>query len=200
MENIPAKKKPDPERVSTIGLLIFGAVFFVLLLGSLFGGKGSSRIRQTTTSDLINTKEISTLSVSEFVYNGIAQKLKENGDPDYNVLYRSTVKASVDAEKISYSIDEKNKTLTFVFPEITVEKPVIDVGAIRLIPDKKDLYIDDVIKLCREDANNEAQQSGKLISSAEDNIRSIMEAWYTPIFEGYTFEYVFNGSEGGDAK
>ena len=200
MENASPNKKTDWEKISMIALLAFGVVFFILLLVSLLGGNGSSRIRQTTTSDLINTKEISTLSISEFVYNGIAQKLKENGEPDFNVLYKSTVKASVEADKIHYTVDENYKKVTFNFPRITIDKPVIEVDSIRFIPQRSDLFIDDVIKLCREDAYSEAQQSGKLITSAQDNIRSIMEAWYSPILEGYTFEYVFEGAEGGDAK
>lgn len=149
---------------------------------------------------MINTREIAALSVSEFVYNGIAQSLKSNGDPDYIVLYKSTVKVSVDANGIDYTIDEEKKVVTFIFPEFTLEKPVIDVGSISIMPNRSNLFMDDVITLCREDALEEAKKSEKLISSAQENIRTIIEAWYSPVFEGYSFEYQFGSAEGGDAE
>lgn len=156
--------------------------------------------KQESHSDLINTKEIAALSVSEFVYNGIAQSLKSNGELDYNVLYKSTVKVSVDANNIGYTLDEEKKLVTFIFPELTLEKPVIDVGSVSIIPNRSNLYMDDVISLCRADALEEAQKSLKLISSAQENIRTIIEAWYSPVLEGYSFEYQFSTAEGGDTE
>ena len=146
---------------------------------------------QNGHSDLINIKEIANLSVSEFVYNGIAQSLKSNGNIDYNVLYKSTVKVSVNADKIRYEIDDTNKVITFFFPELTIEKPVIDVDSISFIPEKKDLYMDEIISLCRDDAFGEAKKSQKLIASAKENIQTIVEAWYMPVLQGYTLEYKF---------
>ena len=192
-------KKMNLEKVSLIVLLAFGVVFLFLLLFSLFGGN-QPKTHHSTTSDLINTKEIATLSVSEFVYNGIARIYKENGEPDYNILYNSTVKVGVDADKIDYAVDEEHKTVTFIFPEIEIGKPVVDIDSISFIPDKKDLHSDEFISLCRNDALEEAKKSEKLITSAQENLKSIMEAWYSPVFEGYTFEYQFGATEGGEAK
>lgn len=199
MESKAPRKKVNWEKFSLFALLAFGVVFLFLLLFSAFGGNRLIT-RHVTTSDLINTKDIADLSVCEFVYNGIARTYKENGDPDYNILYNSTVKASIDADHISYNVDEKQKIVRFIFPEIEIGNPVIDVDSISTIPDKNDLYMDDVIKLCRSDALTEAKKSNKLISSAQENLKSIMEAWYSPVFEGYTFEYQFGSSEGGDGK
>lgn len=201
MENfiLPWKNR-DWEKISLVALLIFGIVFFFLLIWSIFGGNSSSKIYQKTTSDLISTKEIATLSVSEFVYNGIAQSLNEKNEPDYNVLYKSTVKVSVDANDINYSIDEEKKTVTFLFPEFTIDNPVIEVDSLRLIPNRSDLHIDTIIKLCRSDALVEAKKSDKLISSAQENLKSIIEAWYSPVLEGYTFEYSFIAGKGGETK
>ena len=199
MESKAPRKKVNWEKFSLFALLAFGVVFLFLLLFSAFGGNRLIT-RHVTTSDLINTKDIADLSVCEFVYNGIARTYKENGDPDYNILYNSTVKASIDADHIGYNVDEKQKIVRFIFPEIEIGNPVIDVDSISTIPDKNDLYMDDVIKLCRSDALTEAKKSNKLISSAQENLKSIMEAWYSPVFDGYTFEYQFGSSEGGDGK
>ena len=187
------------ERIALGFLLAFGAVLLYLLIYTAFGGN-SLQSNHKTTSELISTKEIATLSVSEFVYNGIARTYKENGDPDYNVLYNSTVKVSVDADKIDYIVDEKQKIVRFIFPEIMLSTPVVDVDSLMTIPEKNDLYIDEMIKLCRADVLDEAKKSDKLITSAQENLKSIMEAWYSPVFEGYVFEYQFGAPEGGEAK
>ena len=200
MRKSTAKKKINVEIVTLYTLLGIGIVFCFLLLWNIFGKSSSNNVRHTTRSDVINTKEIETLSVSEFVYNGIAQSLKENGEPDYNVLYNATVKVSVDSDKTDFHIDESTKTIRFVFPEFTIEKPIIDIGSVRFIPSRNDLYMDDVINLCREDAYNEAQNSNKLILSAQENLRAIMEAWYSPVLEEYTFEYQFASAESGETE
>ena len=199
MENTTPDKKANWEKASFIALLAFGIVFLIFIIISLSGGR-SPRTQHSTTSDLINTKDIATLSVSEFVYNGIARTYKENGDHDYNVLYKSTVKVSVDADGIDYEVDEKQKKVTFIFPEFKTEKPLIDISSIKTIPDRKDLYPDELIRLCRTNAFEEASKSDKLISSARENLKSIIEAWYSPVFEGYTFEYQFGALEGGEAE
>ena len=199
MENAAPEKKINREKVSLIALLAFGVVFLFLLLFSIVGGS-NPQTHHTTHSDLINTKDIATLSVSEFVYNGIARTYKENGDHDYNVLYKSTVKISVDADSIDYVVDEENKIVKFIFPDFEIQRPLVDEGSITIIPDRNDLFTDELIKLCRADALEEAQKSGKLISSAQENLKSIMEAWYAPVFDGYTFEYQFGTAEGGEAK
>ena len=152
---------------------------------------------QQSYSSLINTKEIAALSTSEFVYNGIVQSMKENGEVDYNVLYKSSVKVSIDASNIKYEIDDDHKTVTFIFPEFKFEKPAVDIKSLKWIPNNKDLQMDEIVALCRDDALTEAQKSEKLISSARDNLQSITEAWYSPVFQGYTFEYNFDSVEGG---
>ncbi|MBR6442776.1 MAG: DUF4230 domain-containing protein [Clostridia bacterium] len=200
MESAAPGKKTDWEKISLIGLLAFGVVILCLLLWNLLGGNSSRTVQQQTYSDLISTKEIATLSVSEFIYNGIAQTLKSNNEIDYNALYRSTVKVSIDANDIDYTVDDEQKIVTFIFPEFKIEDPVIDVRSVSLIPNRSDLYMDDVIKLCRSDALSEAKKSDKLISSARENLRSIIEGWYSPVLEGYSFEYRFGTAEGGEAK
>lgn len=200
MNNAAPKKKPDWERIALYVLLAVSIILMVYTFTTLTGIGHPKLTKQESHSDLINTKEIAALSVSEFVYNGIAQSLKTNGEPDYNVFYESTVKVSVEADNIHYTIDEEEKVVTFLFPELTLGKPVIDVGSVSIIPNRSNLYMDDVISLCRSDALEEAEKSEKLISSAQENIRTIIEAWYSPVFEGYSFDYQFGNAKGGDTE
>ncbi len=199
MENMPFEEKTKKEKIILIALLALGVLFFALLLGTIIGSI-QPKTFQTTYSELINKNEIARLSVSEFVYNGIARKYKENGEHDYNVMYKSTVKAGVNADGIEYAVDEEKKIVTFIFPEVEIQRPVIDENSIKFIPDKDDLITREIIAFCRDDAHEKVLKSDKLIVSAQDNLKSIMEAWYTPVFEGYTFEYLFASAEGGVAE
>ena len=199
MENAVPDKKTNWGKFILIALFVFGIILLFLILFPLFE-KNNPREQHSTDSELINTNEIADLSVSEFIYNGIARAYKENGDHDYNVLYKSTVKVRVDAEGIDYAVDEEQKKVTFIFPEFEIGKPLIDISSISLIPDKKDLYSDELISLCRSNAIEEMSKSDKLISSARENLKSIIEAWYSPVFEGYSFEYQFGETEGGETE
>ena len=199
MDKIAPGKKTNWEKTSLIALLVFGIVFFFLLIFNLFN-QNDQKSQHLTHSDLINTKEIATLSVSEFVYNGIARTYLEDGNHDYNVLYKSTVKVGIDADKIDYAVDEENKIIKFILPDFEIQRPVIDESSITVIPDRPNMFTDELIKLCRSDALEKAQKSEKFISCARENLKTIMEAWYAPAFEGYTFKYQFKTAEGGDAE
>ncbi len=172
----------------------------IRLFWNLYPQDDSGKEQFRSSSTLISKEEIAALSVSEFVYNGIAQIEKSNGDIDYNILYNSTLKINVDIENISYDIDEANKIVTFSFSEFTYEGPIIDVGSLRFIPSEKSIEISEAIALCRRDALAEAKKSEKLVMLAKDNLKSIIDAWYSPIFDGYNFEYVFETAEGDDAE
>ena len=65
--------------------------------------------RFSTSSSLIDVKDIARLSVSEFLYNGIGQTFKSNGEPEMNILYEATVKASIDPEEIKCKVDDDKK-------------------------------------------------------------------------------------------
>lgn len=200
MERMTPEKETIFEKLILFLLLAIGIVMFLLLSSKLLGIDTTKMVKQANHTELISANEIATLSVSEFVYNGIAQSRRENGEPEYNVLYKSTVKVSADVNKISYTIDEEQKIVTFVFPELTIDKPVIDVGSISIIPNKDNLFMDEVINLCRNDVQTEAIKSEKLISSAQENIQTIIEAWYSPVLPDYSFRYQFANAEGGEAK
>ncbi len=199
VEKKSTKKKLNREKIKMYVLFAVGVVFLALALRNSLGDS-SKKTTQKNHADLINTKEIAMLSVSEFVYNGIAQAKDEDGNIDYNVLYNSTVKVSIDANEIDYTVDEKQKIAKFIFPEFSIDNPVIDVSSVSLIPSRTDLVMKEIITLCRNDALEEAKKSEKLMSSARENLRSIIEAWYSPVLQGYSFEYEFGLAEGGEVK
>ncbi len=154
----------------------------------------------STSSSLIDVKDIARLSVSEFVYNGIGQTFKSNGEPEMNILYKATVKVSIDPEDIKCKVDDDKKVVAFTLPPFTLQDAIIDTSSIKYIPDGESMEIKDAITICRKDAMAAAEKSEKLMLLAKDNLRAIVVAWYSPILDGYTFEFVFTEPDGSEAE
>ena len=181
------------EKILLTVLRVSPVILLIVLLLSQCGKKGDKqKVQQTTTSDLISIEEISSLSVCEYAYNGIVQY------DDDHILYKSTVKVSADPEKIQYTVDEENKKVVFVIPELTVEQPVIDIDSNRFMDKGPALEIHEAIKICRNDAYQRARTSDKLIASARENLKAVIEAWYSSVLNGYTIEFQDDAAKGGD--
>ncbi len=180
-------------------VIIVCIVMLLRFLTNIFTKDAPERESFRSTATLIKTEEIASLSVSEFVYNGIAQVKNGSGEIIYNILYNSTLKVSVDVDAINYVVDDAQKTVTFTFSEFTYEVPVIDPDSLRFIPNQS-VEVKEAIALCRDDALSEASESEKLILLAQDNLKSILEAWYSPLFDGYEFHYIFEMEKGGEVE
>lgn len=139
-----------------------------------------------TVSRLEQAVNISQLSTSEFVYNGIANKYRTD-IPDAiqcHIAYNANVKVGIDMADITFQIDEGNKCVTPILPDITVNSVSLDEGSISYIPKNPDIPLKEVISLCREDAMTEAGSSPKLYETAEDNLKAVVEALLMPILDG----------------
>lgn len=146
-----------------------------------------------TASRLEQAVNISQLSTSEFVYNGIADKYRAD-TPDTiqcHIAYNANVKVGIRMDDISFQIDEKNKRVTPILPDITVNSVSLDEGSISYIPQNPDISLKEVISICREDAMTEAGSSLKLYETAEDNLKAVVEALLMPILDsaGYSLSW-----------
>ena len=91
-------------------------------------------------------------------------------------------------EDVTFEIQEEEKTVTPVLPEITVQIATLDEDSISYIPKNPDVPLKDMLILCKEDAVREAGESEKLYETAEENLKMVMEALLSPVLEnaGYT--------------
>ena len=79
---------------------------------------------------------------------------------------------------VEFEIDEENKTVTPILPEISVNIAALDENEISYIPKNPDIPLKEIIVLCKEDAVREANDSKKLYQTAEENLKAVIEAWY----------------------
>lgn len=177
-------------------ILAAALVLAVLVVGSLFGPNVMNKIGKEnviTSSQLEKAIDISQLSTAEFVYNGIAEKYDDDKPEKVEcyIAYHADVKVGIQMEDVEFEIDEENKTVTPILPEISVNIAVLDENEISYIPKNPDIPLKEIIVLCKEDAVREANDSKKLYQTAEENLKAVIEALVSPILEhaGYTIKW-----------
>ncbi len=169
-----------------VGIIILLVVIIVKMGG--YSEEGETTI--ITDSTLVKTVDIAELSTAEFIYNGIAEIPKEEGSDKIKcrVRYEAKVKASVNMKDIKFDIDEEKKTVKPTLPEITL-KPVLDnEKGFSFIPEGSKVDLKEVMKVCKEDVTNEANNAPELRESAEENLKDIIQALTYPLLnsKGYT--------------
>ena len=166
------------------------------VITGLFGPAVAGRIRGqdvVTSSQLVKAVDISRLSTAEFAYHGIAEKYKEDNPEEVEcyISYNASVKVGVQMEEIGFDIDKESKTVMPLLPEIDVNIADLDEGSISYIPEDPDIPLKEIIRCCEDDAIREARESDALYRTAEDNLRSVIEALLKPVLAGTGYEIVW---------
>ena len=178
-----------------IGGVSVTAIVVVVVAGLCVPG-AVSKIKEEdviTSSQLEKVININDLATAEFIYDGIADKYNEK-NPDKvecHIAYESTIKVGIDMDKVKFSIDEKNKTITPELPEATINNVEVDTNTLSYMPENPKIEINDIITLCKKDAMKEAGEAPELYHAAEENLQSAIEALLSPILKtaGYTLEW-----------
>lgn len=150
----------------------------------------SGRETSVTVSTLKDAVNISELSTAQFTYNGIAEVYKDKSKKKVAcyISYKAKVRAGIDMSKVEFEINEENKTVKPILPEITVVPDINDEASLSFIPDDANIELKEALEVCEDDAKEEALKSEKLMESAQENLHSIIEALLYPILNdnGYT--------------
>lgn len=146
-----------------------------------------------TLSQLEKAINISQLSTAEFVYNGVAEKysVDKSEEVECYIAYNANVKVGIQMEDVKFAIDEEQKKVKPILPEITVNIATLDEDSISYIPKNPDISLKEVITICKEDAINEANSSEKLYQTAEENLKSVIEALLLPILDDVGYSIVW---------
>ena len=104
--------------------LVIVLVLIAFIAGIVFATVPQARGMLTgedyvTSTQLKKAVNIENLSSAEFVYNGIAEKHKDNSDEiEYRVAYEATVKVGVKMSDIDFDIDQSNKVIVPACPRL----------------------------------------------------------------------------------
>lgn len=191
-EEMTMREKYMKKKKIPIAILVVVVVIVIVLFGPTIWNK-VGRNNVITTARLEKAIDISQLSTAEFVYNGVAEKRKEKDPEEVEcyISYNANVKVGIKMEDVKFDIDKEARTVTPILPEITVNIATLDEESISYIPENPDITLKEVIKICKEDVMNEANNSEKLYQTAEDNLKAVIVALLSPILENAQYSIVW---------
>lgn len=185
------KKKLLKEKIVNIIKIVISKWWIMLIIVVVVGAglikisskvdKGKTKILSAST--LKEVIDISELSTAQYTYNGIAEKYKNDKSTKVEcyIRYSAKVKVGIDMKQVDFKIDEENKTITPILPEIQINSNTVDETKLSFIPANANIEIKDALVVCEADAEKESRESTKLIESARENLKSIIEALLDPI-------------------
>ena len=94
-------------------------------------------------------------------------------------------------EDIAFTINDENKSVTPILPELTINDVIVDTESLSYMPENADVEVKDVIKYCEQDVHSEAGASEQLSEVAEENLQTVVEALIKPLLDsaGYTIKW-----------
>lgn len=172
-----------PIIIGVMLIIVFGYVRFSGMLD-----KGEEKI--IVRSTLMDAIDIAELSTSQFTYNGIAKiyEADDSSEIKCHVRYSAKVKAGINMNDVDFEIDNENQTVKPILPVIKITTNLVEEESLSFIPSSVKIDLKDALASCKKDATTEASKSEELFESAEENLKSTIEALLYPILDanGYT--------------
>ena len=110
---------------------------------------------------------------------------------DYHIRYDATIRIGIDMGKVTFKVNEQNKTITPVLPKIEITQISLDPSNIGFIPANAMGDLKQAFAVCKEDIQKEANETKELYDIAGENIRSTMEALLYPILDANEYAVVW---------
>lgn len=194
-----SSKTKRPTKFSSIARIAIVVVIVIVLgIAVAFALVGPGRINSLDKDDFVTSAQlekavdIDELSTAEFVYNGIAEKYKENSDEvEFRISYDATVKAGIKMSDVTFDVDNEAKVVRPHLPEVTVTNIHVQEDQLSYMPENPNSEIGEVLTICEQDVRDEAAEAKGFKTTAEENLMTVIEALTTPILKskGYTLEW-----------
>lgn len=193
-----ARKKKAAKLSPAVQVAIIVLVIIVIALVVVFSLFGPGRTNMLDKDDFVTSAQlekavdIDELSTAEFVYNGIAEKYRENSDEvEFRISYDATVKAGIKMSDVTFDVDNDAKVVRPHLPEVTVTNVHVQENELDYMPENPNSEMREVLEICEQDVLNEAADAKGFKTTAEENLMTVIEALTTPILKskGYTLEW-----------
>lgn len=190
------KEKKHSKLTKKIMLFVEGIIIIILIIGFM-KAHNENKLTITTKSSLEKIMEINKLSTIEYTYNAIVTKYKNDevkeDNVEYYVAYNGKVTAGIDFNEINIDVDYKEKKIYVTLPNVEIHETNVDMGTLDYIHEKnvpeKDSISQEAYKLCKNDLRERAQNETELLSNAEENAKSAIEALLKPWVESVDKEF-----------
>lgn len=173
--------------------LIAGGVILGISLNSKDSNDGSEKV--LTKQTLMKIVNVSELSTSTSIYNGVAKVMNEKKPEkvDYYVSYEAKVAAGIDFDKIEITVDPDEKKIVIKLPEAKITNIDVDVASMDFIfVDKranKSTVTETALKACEADVDAESREQSAILDLAQQNAVNVATALVKPFVEQLDEEY-----------
>ena len=167
-------------KISSLFLLIGIALVLFVFLSRILPIILPAKVQIIDSETLKEKVAISDLSTAKFTYNGIAE-YKEGDKKICSILYHAIVKVGINMSDIDFDINSEDKTIKPILPEIKINSDVVDETALSFIPSNSNVKLNDAIRVCKEDVQNEASTCEELWSLGEECLKNTIEGLIYPI-------------------
>ena len=106
------------------------------------------------------------------------------------------IKVGIDFSQIEIAMNEEDKVITIMIPDIEFQEKTVDPGTLEFIfKDKKsetEQIHQEAFALCQKDLDEKTSNEKELLTLARANAKSVVEALVTPWIEQAKDEYTVN--------
>lgn len=183
------KQKKRPRLIGIVITVVIAVLLIAILPGIFNAGNKGTTITETSLKKAVS---INKLSTAEFTYEGIAEKLNERGEAIYHIYYKASATSGMDLSSIEFKIDQNQRTVTPILPEVSVYDPVVDESAIEYLPKDANIDLREVIEICKQDALREIEKAPAFKETSARNMRSTIEALLVPLLENNGYSIVWD--------
>lgn len=195
-EVIQKVKKGNTKLV--IVLLAVIVILGLIIYKFLFKNSSKGIIIDAKTS-FEKTSDVQELRTAKFTYNGVAKKCQDgckyddSDKPLYYVSYEGEVTVGLDFEEISFEVDKDKKILKIITPEVKITDARTFIEKQKFIF-KKGGYdtateLSEANRICNEDIKRRASEDDKLLQTAKDNAKIVLEQFFSSWLDHYYTDY-----------
>lgn len=155
---------------------------------AIIGEEGE--VTTITKSSIEEVLNISELQTADYIYNAIVDVYDEDGTTlKYHVAYEGTITAGINFDEVEIEVLEDEKEIVLTMPEVSIQDTIVNSGTLEYIftKDKYDNEKDNVYKeaysKCQEDLEEKANSDTRLLETAQNNAKQVVEALMTPWIE-----------------
>ena len=176
-------------------LVQIGALcLFLSVVGVILVSNKDAKLEIISESSLKEIIEIEELATLEYFYNSIARVTEEDVEKvKYHVAYEGTIRYGINFEEITISIDEQNKIINVVVPEVNLIDSEVNIETLDFIFEKDKYEIETVVmeakSICETDLENKASQNADLKKMAKENAIDTINALICPWIDQIAEEY-----------
>lgn len=171
-------------RLVLVCIVLVGVIAGGIWIFSALNAEEGHKVTTISEASLQEIIEISELSTVDYTYNAIAKAIDEDGEVKYYIAYEGVVTAGINFDKIDIEVDDEDKMITFIVPDVEVQDIEVDMGTLEYIFEDDDYETETVsqeaYKISLADLEKRVEEENMLFELAKENAIESVKALFTP--------------------